>query len=211
MALAASCPRCTTPLEGEGVEFTCPQHGAVVPLWRSATSDYQTFAEIVTRAQGMPTYLPWPMSPGWSITDFGCVTSDGGTALATVTTTVGTSALDGEVEVTVVTEEPGVGLGGRVAGTASIDPGEAVGQGPPSIRVRVDGHPVKMWVVPSGAADDVLARSVFVGEAGGRWLWLVMRPASAALLLRDDWLLSDAGHFGPEAIEMPFGGAPPAW
>jgi Family of unknown function (DUF6758) len=211
VALAASCPRCTTPLEGDGAEFTCARHGSVVPLWRSATSDYTTFAEVVRRAAELPTYLPWPMSPGWSIADFGCVAADQGPALATVTTTTGASALDGEVEVTVVTEEPGVGLGSRVAGAATADPGVAVGQGAASIRVRVDARPVPMWVLPSSDDDDLLALAAFVGEAGGRWLWLVMRPASAALLLRDDWLLADASGFGPEAIEMPFGGPPPAW
>jgi hypothetical protein len=211
VALAYSCPRCTTPLEGDGAGFTCARHGSVVPLWRSATSDYTTFGEVVTRAHGLPTYLPWPMSPGWSIADFGCVAAEKGPALATVTTTIGASALDGEVEVTVVTEEPGVGLGSRVAGAATADPGDAVGQGAASIRVRVDAHPVPMWVLPSSDDDDLLARAAFVGEAGGRWLWLVMRPASAALLLRDDWLLADASGFGPEAIDMPFGGPPPAW
>ncbi len=211
MALAASCPRCTTPLEGDGAEFTCAQHGSVVPLWRSATSDYTTFTEVVRRAAELPTYLPWPMSPGWSIADFGCVAGGDGPALATVTTTIGASALDGEVEVTVVSEEPGVGLGSRVAGTETAEPGDAVGQGAASIRVRVDAHAVPMWVLPSSDDDDLLARAAFVGEAGGRWLWLVMRPASAALLLRDDWLLADASGFGPEAIEMPFGGPPPTW
>jgi hypothetical protein len=52
---------------------------------------------------------------------------------------------------------------------------------------------------------------VFAGEADGRWLWLVMKPASAALLLQDDWLLADVTGFGPEALEMPFGGPRPAW
>lgn len=211
MTLAASCPRCTTPLSGEGAEFSCAVHGQVTPLWRSATPEYAGFAEVVLRSDGLPTYLPWPMSPGWSISDFGCVAGQDGPALATVTTTVGASALDGDVEVTVVTEEPGVGLGSRVAGTPRADPGESVGGGPASVRVRVDGHPVPMWAVPSADDDDLLARVAFAGEAGGRWLWLVMRPASAALLLHDDWLLADAGGFGPEAIEMPFGGAPPTW
>ena len=59
--------------------------------------------------------------------------------------------------------------------------------------------------------DDLLARAVFAGEADGRWLWLVMKPASAALLLHDDWLLADVTGFGPEALEMPFGGPRPAW
>ncbi|HYI52965.1 MAG TPA: DUF6758 family protein, partial [Microlunatus sp.] len=76
---------------------------------------------------------------------------------------------------------------------------------------------VPMWLVDdladeSGATDeDPLARAVFAGEADGRWLWLVMKPASAALLLQDDWLLADVTGFGPEALEMPFGGPRPAW
>ena len=58
---------------------------------------------------------------------------------------------------------------------------------------------------------DLLAQAVFAGEADGRWLWLVMKPASAALLLTDDWLLADVTGFGPEALEMPFGGPRPRW
>ena len=211
MALAASCPRCTTPLEGDGAEFTCAQHGSVVPLWRSATSDYTTFAEVVRRAAELPTLPALADEPRLVDRRLRLRGGGDGPALATVTTTIGASALDGEVEVTVVTEEPGVGLGSRVAGTATAEPGDAVGQGAASIRVRVDAHPVPMWVLPSSDDDDLLARAAFVGEAGGRWLWLVMRPASAALLLRDDWLLADASGFGPEAIEMPFGGPPPTW
>ena len=79
--------------------------------------------------------------------------------------------------------------------------------------MRAGGRTVPMWLVDD-ARDDattVLARAVFAGEADGRWLWLVMRPASAALLLQDDWLLADVTGFGPEALEMPFGGPRPAW
>ena len=63
----------------------------------------------------------------------------------------------------------------------------------------------------SAVEDELLARAVFAGEADGRWLWLVIKPASAALLLHDDWLLADVTGFGPEALEMPFGGRRPLW
>jgi hypothetical protein len=200
-------------------------HGPIDPLWRPEVADYESFAELVGRIDDIPTYLPWPMSPGWSIADFGCV----GTAdrvRATVTSTVGTSDLDGDVEVTIVSEDPGIGLGARCAGTTYDDPGPQISNGPPSIRVRAGGRTVPMWLVDDLAegpgADreltvahvtdgDVLARAVFAGEADGRWLWLVMRPASAALLLHDDWLLADVTGFGPEALEMPFGGPRPGW
>ena len=200
-------------------------HGPIDPLWRPEEADYDSFAELVGRIDDIPTYLPWPMSPGWSIADFGCVGS-ADRVRATVTTTVGTSDLDGEVEVTIVSEDPGIGLGARCAGTSYDDPGPQISNGPPSIRVRAGGRTVPMWLVEDTGgsasfereltvadltAHDVLARAVFAGEADGRWLWLVMRPASAALLLHDDWLLADVTGFGPEALEMPFGGPRPTW
>ena len=231
MSLAASCPRCTSPIappeeSGPFAEeaWTCPAHGPIEPLWRPEQADYESFAELVGRSD-LPTYLPWPMSPGWSISDFGCV-GTGERVHATVTTTVGTSDLDGEVEVTVVSEEPGVGLGARCAGTSYDDPGPQISNGPPAIHVRAGGRTVPMWLVddavePHESPDplaqlaevenELLARAVFAGEADGRWLWLVMRPASAALLLHDDWLLADVTGFGPEALEMPFGGPKPRW
>ena len=187
----------------------CPQHGEVPPFWRPPRADYDSFAELVRLADSMPTYLPWPMSPGWTIADFGVVVAPLG-PIATVTTTSGTSDADGAVELTIVAEDPGVGLGARCAGTAHLDPGDQVGRGNPPIAVRVEGRSVPLWAVET-AADELLARSVFAGEAEGRWLWLVVRPAAAALLLRDPWLLADVTGFGPEALEMPFGGSRPTW
>ncbi len=198
-------------MSGEGAAFACSLHGRTDPLWRPDRADYESFAELVARIDDMPTYLPWPMSPGWSIADFGCV---GDTRVrATVTTTVGTSDLDGEVEVTVVSEEPGVGLGARCSGTAYDDPGPQVSHGPPAVHVRAGGRTVPLWLVDGEQAGDqeLLARAVFAGEAEGRWLWLVMKPASSALLLHDEWLLADVTGFGPEALEMPFGGPRPTW
>lgn len=210
MSLEASCPRCTSPVkEGDGT-FACSVHGVIEPLWRPSTAGYEAFADLVSRVADLPTYLPWPMSPGWTISDFGCVATPE-RAMATVTTTVGTSDLDGPVEVTIVTEDPGIGLGARCAGTTYDDPGEQIGHGPAAIRVRAGGRSLPLWPVDPHDEDDLLARSVFAGEAEGRWLWIVIRPAAAALLLRDEWLLADVTGFGPEALEMPFGGARPTW
>jgi hypothetical protein len=231
VSLVASCPRCTSPITttdvtvpDDAVSWSCTQHGPVEPLWRPEEADYDSFAELVGRSD-LPTYLPWPMSPGWSISDFGCVGS-GDRVQATVTTTVGRSDLDGDVEVTVVSEDPGVGLGARCAGTSYDDPGPQISNGPPAIHVRAGGRTVPMWLVDdtvepptssdplaqlSATENDLLARAVFAGEADGRWLWLVMKPASAALLLHDEWLLADVTGFGPEALEMPFGGPRPRW
>jgi hypothetical protein len=195
---------------GEGADFACHVHGAIDPLWRPDHADYAGFADLVSRIDDIPTYLPWPMSPGWSISDFGCVGAD--RVRATVTTTVGSSDLDGEVSVTIVSEEPGVGLGARASGTPYVDPGPQLSQGQPAVYVRAGGRTVPLWLVDGhDAGDELLAQAVFAGEADGRWLWLVLRPASAALLLHDEWLLADVTGFGPEALEMPFGGPRPTW
>jgi len=207
--LAASCPRCTSPVTGEGASFACTVHGRVDPFWRPDQADYDSFAELVGRSDDLPTYLPWPMSPGWSITDF-AVAADEQT-WATATCVSGPSELDGPVDVFVVAEEPGTGLGARCAGIDSSDPGREVGDGQPTARVRIGSQSVSLWAVSTASSDDRFDRSVFAGEANGRWLWLVLRPASAMLLLRDDWILRDVSSVGPPLVEMPFGGPRPVW
>lgn len=198
-----------------GTGWHCPDHGAVVPLWRPEASSYEAFLDHLERSPDFPTYLPWPLGPGWTVTDFGCVAdraAPGTTPVrATVTTCVGATDPDGVVEVTIVSEEPGTGLGRRVAGTDHDDPGHEVGVGPPAVRVRIEPFSVALWAVSTSITDVEFDRSVFAGEADGRWLWLVLRPASAALLLRDEWILADVARLGPQLVEMSFGGSPPAW
>ncbi len=210
MTLAAGCPRCASPVsEADGV-WRCVDHGTITPLWRPGTANYDSFAEHVTRAGAMPTLLPWPLTPGWTLTDFGTVAAPDREARASFVTVTGASDLDGVVELSVVSEEPGVGLGARCAGVDRTDPGAEIGEGPPLAKVRIDGHPISLWPVHTNA-DTTLDRSVFAGEANGRWLWLVLRPASAALLLKDEWILMNIADLGPELIDLPFGGSPPAW
>ncbi len=211
MTLGAGCPRCASPVTDQDGTWRCTDHGPITPLWRPARADYGAFAEHVTRAGSMPTFLPWPLSPGWTISDFGSVAQDGAEGRATFITCSGPSELDGVVELTVVSEEPGVGLGSRCAGVIRTDPGAEIGEGPPLAKVRIDGHPISLWPVLTSDADVAFDRSVFAGEAEGRWLWVVLRPASAALLLKDEWILMNISDLGPELIDLPFGGSPPAW
>ena len=211
MTLAPSCPRCPSSVsEGSG-GWACTDHGAITPLWRPATAEYDDFADHLKRSVGMPSLMPWPLTPGWLLTDFGFVGDEGQDVRATFISCAGPSDADGVVEVTVVSEEPGVGLGARVAGAPRTDPGADIGEGPPHAKVRIGGHPVSLWAISTSTADVEFDRSVFAGEAHGRWLWLVLRPASAALLLKDEWVLQDLSELGPELIEIPFGGSPPSW
>ena len=195
----------------DGGTWRCADHGTITPLWRPAQADYGTLAELLTRSRAIPTFLPWPLGPGWAVTDFGTVAPTGGDARASFVTASGPSDLDGVVEVTLVSEEPGVGLGARCSGVLHTDPGADIGEGPPLAKVRINGHPISLWPVPTSDADSTFDRSVFAGEAHGRWLWMVLRPASAALLLQDEWTLVDVADLGPELMDLPFGGSPPAW
>lgn len=211
MWLAAGCPRCPTPVVDTAAGWDCPEHGAVPPLWRPVESSYDAFGEHLGASSGFPTYLPWPIQPGWRISDFGVVGATADAVVATLCGCSGTSELDGPVDVLVVTEEPGTGLGGRCAGLPGGDPGPEVGLGPPAARVRVGGQPVALWPVSTSDVDTGLDRSVLAGEAYGRWLWLVLRPASALLLLRDGWSLQDVAEEGPQLVDLPFGGPTPGW
>jgi hypothetical protein len=211
VTLGAGCPRCASPVSEDDGTWRCTDHGPITPLWRPTAADYGAFAEQLTRSRAIPTLMPWPLTPGWSVTDFGVVATPGQDARAGFVTCSGPSELDGVVELTVVTEEPGVGLGARCAGVRHTDPGAEIGEGPPLVKVRIDGHPISLWPVLTADADVAFDRSVFAGEARGRWLWLVLRPASAALLLSDEWVLMDVADLGPELMELPFGGSPPGW
>ena len=209
--LSASCPRCPDPLVDAA---TCPTHGPVTPLWRAAEPSYAAFAALLAAGPGFPAYLPWPLGPDWRVSDAGVVTPrlDGsGRPIASVTACSGTSELDGPVDVLVVSEEAGAGLGARVAGLPGVEPGREVGAGAPAVHVRIGPRAVALWPVSTAGTDGDLDRTVLVGVESGRWLWLVLRPAPAILLLRDDWILRDVSGVGPPLVELPFGGPVPPW
>jgi hypothetical protein len=211
MSLTVGCPRCPAPVSETADGWTCVEHGSIQPMWRPGAAAYETFTDHLRASESFPTYLPWPLSPGWTVTDFAAVGADPARARATMTCCSGTSPLDGPVDVIVVTEEAATGLGARIAGTAYDDPGADIGEGPPAVKVRVDSQVVNLWLVSTSASTGEWDRSVVAGEARGRWLWLVLRPASAMLLLRDDWILRDVSGAGPELVELPFGGPAPLW
>jgi hypothetical protein len=217
--LAPGCPRCPTPVArvGEAGGWSCPDHGTVRPLWRPAEASYDGFVAHLDQADGFPTYLPWPLSPGWEVTDFAVVGDERG-ATATLTCVSGPSELDGPVDVLLVAEEAGVGLGARCAGTTGGDPGEEASDGPSPVRLRIGSQPVPLWPVASwghelgdGEHAGEWDRSVMIGEAAGRWLWLVLRPASAILLLHEEWQLRDVSGLGMALVEVPFGGPHTRW
>ncbi len=215
MSLAAGCVRCSAPVleapDDPDGRWACPEHGLTRALWHAEDATYDAFGEHLALSRMFPTYLPWPLSPGWSVTDFAAVGDNPERTRATLTCVSGTSELDGPVDVLVIAEEAGTGLGARCASTRYDDPGPEIGQRPPTVRVRIGSQSVNLWDVSTSSADGEFDRSVVAGEAAGRWLWIVLRPASALLLLRDDWILRDVSHLGPQLVELPFGGPRPTW
>lgn len=208
------CPRCAKQvrLVRPGL-IDCADHGEVAPLISPDEVNYQALNDIVWLVPERALYLPWPMSSGWTIARLGCVP---GRRAATVSVTVGSTVADGPVEVTVVSEDPGVGLGARCAGLAGVDPGRGItanlGGERPAAHVRIESRAVPLWIIPSLDANELpLATTSFAGEADGRWLWVIVRPASAALLLRDDWLLVNIAGISSDALGMPFGGSWSGW
>ena len=80
------------------------------------------------------------------------------------------------------------------------------------MRVRIASQQVPLWSVStSGVGRTSSTARSSPARPSGRWLWIVLRPASAMLLLRDDWILRDVSGLGPPLLEMPFGGQRPVW
>jgi hypothetical protein len=215
MRLHPSCARCGAPLvpevgSGRG-RWTCPLHQAVeLPCWRPSEVTYESFAEHLVLSRGLPTWLTWPLPPGWAVADFGCVGAEGESPHATFATCQGLTPADGGVALTVVTEEPGVGLGAHLAGVTHSDPGREAWNQPAALRLRLGGLSVPLWPVPTvapgtGAGPQAEDRTVLAGEAHGRWLWVVVTPAEAVLGLVDRASLVDASELGPELLAVGFG------
>jgi len=215
MSFAASCVRCSGPVleapdDPEG-RWACPQHGLTRALWHADEATYEAFGEHLALPRRGPPSRPGPRRRGWAGTDGAAGGAGPARARASLTCVSGTSELDGPVDVLVVAEEAGTGLGARCASTRYDDPGADIGHRPPTVRIRIGSQSVNLWDVSTSGADGEFDRSVVAGEAAGRWLWIVLRPASALLLLRDDWILRDVSHLGPQLVELPFGGPRPSW
>lgn len=156
---------------------------------------------------GLSLWIPWPLPSGWQVAGHGYV-GEPVDAAATVLACRGPHPLGSEAEVAdllVVAEEPGTGLGSALAGTSSADPGPDVGRGSPHIKTSVGGRPTSLWWVPSAAPD----RAVYAGEAAGRWLWLVLHPDSAGVLVAEGMQLADVRDLGHEVDLLPYGNLSP--
>lgn len=142
------------------------------------------------------------MPTGWLVSGVGHAGDERTGARATLLACSGPAPLGGPADMVLVAEEPGVGLGARFAGLAGPDPGPEVTDAVPHAKVEAAGHPTPLWSLP---ADD---RAGFVGAAKGLWLWAVLWPVDAGLLLLEDLVLQDARESVPEPM-VDFGAPSP--
>lgn len=140
-------------------------------------------------------WLPWPLPSGWLISGLRVAGDEHTGHVAVVVACSGPNPLppppdDRSADLLFVAEQPGVGLAARLAGLPDIDPGAAVGQGSPHLKLVAAGHDAPLWAV---AVDGAAA---YVGEAAGMWLWALVWPSAAAVVLLERFELRDARDLG---------------
>ena len=150
----------------------------------------------------VPVWLPWPLPAGWLVSGFVGAGDERTGLRGTAVALSGPNPLGGPADLLVVAEEPGVGLGAGLAGLPGPDPGDGFAAGQPHASVRFGGHEVPLWLVESEG------KAVFAGEVAANWLWLVLWPDTAGVLLVEPLSLRDLRDPGQD-LDVPFGALTP--
>jgi hypothetical protein len=149
---------------------------------------------------GVPAWLPWPLPASWLVAGFAGAGDERTGARACAVALTGPNPVGGPADMVVVAEDPGVGLGAGLAGLDSVDPGAGFASAPAVAAASFGNHDFPLWQV---ASPD---RAVFAGEVEGLWLWVVLWPDSAGVLLVEPIALRDLRDPGQE-LDLPFGAA----
>jgi hypothetical protein len=198
--MKAMCPRCG----GKAHEPTawssawrCDQHGEIYPLSPARQPGPDGLNALAKNAK-VPVLLPWPLPHCWLVTGFAGA-GDERTGLRGIAIALsGPHPLGGPADLVVVAEEPGVGLGAGLAGLAGRDPGDGFASGMPDASVRVAHHEAPLWLVESDRT------AVFAGEVEGSWVWVLLWPDTAGVLLIEPLPLWDLRDTTQE-LDVPFG------
>ncbi|MBL7501374.1 DUF6758 family protein [Frankia nepalensis] len=186
MTSASACPRCLGRLRPPDLwsdQWRCDEHGDVSP-WHEATVAPEEALRALAGTATVPVWVPSPMPVHWYVGGVGWAGDDRAGARSSALATAGPSPVGGPADMLLVAEAPGTGLGSRLAGLPGPDPEQL--DALPEAKVEAAGHPTALWPVASPPD-----RAAFVGEAGGVWLWLLLWPADAALLLLEHLVLED--------------------
>lgn len=150
------------------------------------------------RNAAVPVWLPWPLPARWLVTGIAGASDERSGARGSAVTLSGPNPFGGPAEMLIVSEEPGLGLGARFAGLAGPDPGAGFAAHQPQAYVQVSKHEFPLWHV------DAPDRAVFAGAVLGHWLWLVLWPDTAGLLLAEPLALRDLRDEGQD-LNLPYG------
>ena len=140
----------------------------------------------------VPVWLPWPIPLGWLVTGFTGAGDDRS----------GTTGLRGRAVRAQPGRRPGRdaghlrgaggGPGRAVRRAAGPDPGEGFATGPPHALVQFGHHEFPLWHVGRAGA------AAFAGEVLGSWLWIMLWPDTAGMLLLETLSLRDLRDPGQE-------------
>jgi hypothetical protein len=197
---AAICPRCRQPVHRPTAwssAWRCDRHGAVDPLFPPFRPSRDGLHGLL-RTAGVPAWLPWPLPSGWLVAGFAGAGDERTGLRACAVAVSGPNPLGGPADMLVVAEEPGVGLGAALAGLEGVDPGAGFASAPPVAVVSFGNHDFPLWPVDSPD------RATFAGEIKGHWLWLVLWPDTAGVLLIEPLRLRDLRDPGQD-LDLPFG------
>jgi hypothetical protein len=180
-------------------DWTCGVHGAVLPL-HPPKSPSKEGLSVVLRDARVPLWVPWPLPLGWLVTGFLHAGDDRTGSRACAVALSGPALLSGPADMLLVAEELGVGLGAYFAGLDGPDPGGVFDASPPHAKAEIRGHPVPLWAVEAAGPD----RAAFIGEAMGHWLWAVLWPSDAGVLMLEQMHLRDLRDPDME-LDLPYG------
>lgn len=199
-----TCPRCGAPVREPSAwssAWQCALHGEVFPL-RPAYSPSREGLAGLLRTAGVPVPVPWPLPAGWLVTGFAAAGDERTGARACVVALSAPDPAGGPGDLLIVVEEPGVGLGARLAGLDGPDPGDGFARCPPHALAHFEGHEIPMWNV------EAPGRAAFAGELKGNWLWMVLWPQTAGLLILEPLYLRDLRN-PLQDLDLPYGAPSP--
>lgn len=204
MSVAPTCPRCLSSIRPPGLwssSWQCERHGSVLPFHTAPVASEAALLHLADAAR-VPVWIPRPLPVGWVVSGIAWAGDERSGARATAVACSGPNPLGGPGDFVVVAEEPGIGLGARLAGLDATDP--SCSQGSPDFKVHAAHHPTPLWAL-STPAD----RSAFVGEAKAVWLEIVFWPARASILLMEHLTLADVRDGMYADVDLVFGAPSP--
>jgi hypothetical protein len=202
--MKAVCPRCdrlAQPPTAWSSAWRCDIHGEIHPLALARQPSRDGLGSLVRQA-AVPVWLLWPLPPGWLVTGFVGAGDERTGMRGCAVALSGPHPLGGPADMVIVAEEPGVGLGAGLAGLTGPDPGAGFASGPPHGAVRVGGHEAPLWLAESAGV------AAFAGEVEGSWLWVLLWPDTAGVMLVEPLPLRDLRQTGQD-IDVPFGALSP--